>query len=59
MVNHYWRKLIRYAREKKSLIHVPINTEEQEAGKHFPKLAKLAPVYELDSGHSSEDEYSA
>jgi hypothetical protein len=54
MVNVYWRKLVGFAREKRSLIHVPIDRCKKEDP--FPDLSKLGPA---DDEYSSESDYSA
>lgn len=60
MINPYWRKLISYSREKKSLIHVPISQQIRgpELNMQFPDLAQLVPVCNSD-GYSSNSDYSA
>lgn len=60
MVNPYWRKLVTFAREKKSLIHVPINNNCSTANTAtFPALAELVPVSKSTDEYSSDSEYSA
>lgn len=60
MVNHYWRKLVSFAREKKSLIQVPT---DHRGGKGktpiFPVLAELAPVLKSSDEYPSDSDYSA
>lgn len=68
MVNSYWRQLVEYARERQSLIHVPIlhptytpkANQPSTAKNQFPNLAQLVPVHGSNGEHhSSDSEYSA
>ena len=51
IVNPYWRDLVTYARDKNSIIRVPINRQQRfqsnnnnERTDLFPNLLQLAPV---------------
>ncbi len=62
MINPFWRQLVSFAREKKSLIHVPINRQKngsKVSNDLFPDLAKLAPFYRADDECLNDSEYSA
>lgn len=49
IINPYWRDLVNYARDKNSMIRVPINrqqrfqTNNNERTELFPNLVQLAP----------------
>ena len=53
MMNPYWRQLVGFARQKRSLIHVPIDHRNGL----FPELSQLVPI--ISDDYSSESEYSA
>ena len=67
MVNPYWRKLVGYARERSSIIHVPLDRQKYRSNANnnerdiiFPNLTRLAPVHKTsDMGVMSDSEYSA
>jgi hypothetical protein len=61
MANHYWRQLVEFARERNSLIHVPIDhrLRGMKETNPFPELTQLAPDKADDHGYSGESDYSA
>ena len=54
MVNPYWRQLVAFACQKRSLIHVPIDHRKRGL---FPELSQLVPI--ISDEYSSDSEYSA